>query len=87
LKITTREADENNNIVFMKYNTGNWNVYEDGTFYVNEQETLGSLTFLIYHSIEQSFFTFREYMICSIVLIVGELGLIVSMIGIIKRKY
>lgn len=87
LKITTKEADENNNIVFMKYNTGNWNVYEDGTFYINEQETLGSLTFLIYHSIEQSFFSFREYMIGSILLIVGELGLIVSMIGIIKRKY
>lgn len=79
LKITTKKADKDNNIVFMVYNTGNWNIYEDGKLFVNGEETRGSLTFSVYESVEGSFFSPKNYAVFSGgILIIGILLLIAA---------
>ncbi|PXV91493.1 hypothetical protein C8E03_10349 [Lachnotalea glycerini] len=75
LKITTQKADENHNIVFMMYNTGNWNIYEDGKLSLNGEETRGSLTFQIYQSLEESFLSPKKYLALAVFLLALELFL------------
>ncbi|MFA9376808.1 MAG: glycosyltransferase family 39 protein [Lachnotalea sp.] len=79
IKITTKKADDDNNLVFMLYNTGNWNIYEGGTLYVNGEESRGSLTFQICESVTETFFTQTGYMMFAGVILLVELLLIVLM--------
>lgn len=73
IRISTKKADEDNNIVFMLYNTGNWNIYEDGKLFVNGQEARGSLTFQICESVTETFFTKNGYILFASVILLVEI--------------
>jgi hypothetical protein len=85
IKISTKKADQDNNIVFMLYNTGNWNIYEDGKLFVNGQESRGSLTFQICESDFQTFFTRNEYIKFASVILLVEI-LLTMLITFHKTK-
>lgn len=73
IKIITKSADDENNLVFMLYNTGNWKIYEAGTLYVNGKESSGSLTFQICESVTETYFTRKEYILFAGSIIIIEI--------------
>jgi hypothetical protein len=85
LKIITKKADETNNIVFMVYNTGNWNIYEDGKLFINGEEVRGSLTFSVFESVEKSFFSTKQYKVLAGLIVIME-ALLIIILTLLFRK-
>lgn len=73
IHITAKKADEANNLIFLKYNTGNWKLYRNGYMLLNGEETNGSLCFQVYMSEEGTFMSAKLYILLAIIVLGAEL--------------